>query len=53
VKEKEVDQNQLQQKLEKILFVVEAEDFDIGKQSLNRYIKTSVRKLIDELGHQV
>lgn len=49
VKEKEVDKEQLKQKLEKILSIVEADNFDIGMENLNRYIKMNVKKLLEEL----
>lgn len=50
VKEKAVDKDQLRQKLEKILSIVEADNFDIGMKNLNRYIKMNVKKLLEELG---
>lgn len=49
VKEKEVDKEQLKQKLEKILSIVEADNFDIGMENLNRYIRLNVKKLSEEL----
>lgn len=49
VKEKEVDKKQLKQKLEKILSIVDADNFDIGMENLNRYIRTSAKKLLKEL----
>ncbi len=49
VKEKVVDKEQLKQKLEKILSIVEADNFDIGMENLNRYIRMNVRKLLEEL----
>ncbi len=49
VKEKEVDKEQLKQKLEKILSIVEADNFDIGMENLNRYIRMNVKKLLEEL----
>ncbi|MCI0597469.1 hypothetical protein L0Y34_00105 [Candidatus Parcubacteria bacterium] len=50
VKEKEVDKVQLKEKLEKILSIVEADNFDIGMENLNRYIRVNVKKLLEELG---
>jgi hypothetical protein len=49
VKEKEVDKGQVEQKLEKILSIVEADNFDIGIENLNRYIRMGVKKLLEEL----
>lgn len=49
VKEKEVDKDQLKQKLEKILSIVEADNFDIGMENLNRYVRMNVKKLLEEL----
>jgi len=49
VKEKVVDKEQLRQKLEKILSIVEADNFDIGMENLNRYIRMNVKKLSAEL----
>ncbi len=49
VKEKVVDKEQLRQKLEKILSIVEADNFDIGMENLNRYIRMNTRKLLEEL----
>ncbi|MBI2635323.1 MAG: hypothetical protein HYW79_02150 [Parcubacteria group bacterium] len=49
VKEKAVDKDQLRQKLEKILAIVEADNFDIGMENLNRYIRMNTRKLLEEL----
>ncbi|HOE15168.1 MAG TPA: hypothetical protein PLH82_00440 [Candidatus Paceibacterota bacterium] len=49
VKEKEIDKEQLKQKLEKILSIVEAENFDIGMENLNRYIRMNAKKLLEEL----
>lgn len=49
VKEKEVDKGQLEEKLEKILSIVEADNFDIGMENLNRYIRINVKKLLEEL----
>ncbi len=49
MKEKEVDKEQLKQKLEKILSIVEAENFDIGMENLNRYIRMNAKKLLEEL----
>ncbi|HNW96443.1 MAG TPA: hypothetical protein PLQ44_00075 [Candidatus Paceibacterota bacterium] len=49
VKEKVVDKEQLRQKLEKIISIVEADNFDIGMENLNRYIKINTRKLLEEL----
>ena len=51
VKEKEVNKEQLKQKLEKILSIVEADNFDIGMDSLNRYIRMNTRKLLEELSN--
>ena len=49
VKEKVVDKDQLRQKLEKILSIVEADNFDIGMKNLNRYIRMNMKKLSEEL----
>ncbi len=49
VKEKVVDKEQLRQKLEKILSIVEADNFDIGLVKLNRYIRMNTKKLLEEL----
>jgi len=49
VKEKEVDKGQLKEKLEKILSIVEADNFDIGMENLNRYIRMNVKRLLEEL----
>lgn len=49
IKEKTVDKELLKQKLEKIISIVELDSFDIGMESLNRYIKMDTRKLLEEL----
>ncbi|MDQ5957900.1 MAG: hypothetical protein QG665_233 [Patescibacteria group bacterium] len=49
VKEKEVDKQKLKQKLEKILSIVEADNFDMGVEYLNRYIRVNVNKLLEDL----
>lgn len=49
LKEKEVNKEQLNQKLAKILCVVEVKNFDIGMENLNRYIRTNIKKLLEEL----
>ncbi len=49
IKGKEVDKDRLRQKLEKILAAVEADDFDIGMENLNRYIRMNVDQLLREL----
>lgn len=49
IKEKSVDKDQLKQKLEKILSVVEADDFNIGMENLNRYIRMNTKKLLEEI----
>jgi len=49
IKEKEVDRKQLKKKIEDILLVVEADNFDIGTKNLNRYIRMNVKKLLEEL----
>lgn len=46
---KEVDKEELKQKLEKALVTVEAGNFDIGMKNLNRYLKDNIRRLLDEL----
>ncbi len=48
-KEKDVDKEQLKQKLEKVFSIVKVDDFDIGIENLNRYIKVNVKGLLDEL----
>jgi len=50
IKEKDVDKDKLKRKLEKIQSVVETENFDIGMENLNRYIKMNIKKLLEELG---
>jgi negative regulator of replication initiation len=47
--EKTVDRETLRQKLEAVRVMVDSEDFDIGAENLNRYIKTSLKKLLEEL----
>jgi len=39
----------LRQKLEKILSIVEADNFDIGMENLNMYVRMNMRKLLEEL----
>jgi len=46
---KEVDKEELRQKLEKILSIVEADNFDIGMENLNMYVRMNMRKLLEEL----
>ncbi len=49
VKEKNIDKKQLKQKLEKVFATVESDNFDIGMQHLNRYIRMNIKKLLEEL----
>ncbi len=49
MKEREVDREQLKQKLVRVLSIVEADDFDIGLANLNRYLKTNLRRLSEQL----
>jgi hypothetical protein len=49
VKEKEVDQELLEQKLRKILSIVEADNFNIGMENLNRYVRVNIKKLLESL----
>jgi len=49
IKEKIVNREQLKQKLEKILSIIEADNFDIGMNNLNKYIRVNIRKLLEEL----
>ncbi|HRH26797.1 MAG TPA: hypothetical protein PLZ99_01410 [Parcubacteria group bacterium] len=49
IKEKSVDKEQLKQKLEKIIDIVARDDFDIGADNLNRYIRINAKKLLGEL----
>ena len=49
VKTKPVDKIELKKKLEGIRLVVESDDFDIGMENLNRYLKMNIRKLLKEL----
>ncbi len=53
VKEKVVNKEQLRQKLEKVLVMIEADDFDIGMETLNRYIRVNVKKLLEELNNKI
>src|SRR3989344_1735105 len=45
--EKDVNVEKLKQELERYQSIVESSDFDIGIDSLNRYIKTSIHKLLE------
>ena len=51
VKEKkdEVDKAQLKEILEQKLSIVESDNFDIGLENLNRYIRIHIKKLLEEL----
>ncbi len=49
VKEKDIDKVQLKQKLESVFATVESDNFDIGMQNLNRYIRMNIKKLLEEL----
>lgn len=49
VKEKKVDTKELKEKLERIVEKTESKNFDIGIESLNRYIKSRVKKLLEDL----
>ncbi len=49
VKEKSIDKEVLKRKLEKIQSIIEDENFDIGMENLNRYIKINVRNFLKEL----
>jgi len=49
LKEKEIDKMHLLQKLEKIKSIVESENFDIGMENLNRYLRLNIGKLLGEL----
>lgn len=46
---KQVNKDVLKDKLESVRDKVEVEDFDIGVESLNRYIKMSLKKMLEEL----
>jgi hypothetical protein len=48
-KEKSVDKEQLKQKLEKIRSIIESNNFNIGIESVNKYIKININKLLKEL----
>jgi hypothetical protein len=47
--EKTVDRDVLMEKLEAIRRIVESEDFDIGAENLNRYIKFNLHKIMEDL----
>ncbi len=49
IKEKEVNRNELKQRLEKIRTTVFDNNFDTGLESINRYIRINIEKLIKEL----
>lgn len=49
VKEKEVNKGELVEKLERIQTIVEDDNFDIGMENLNRYIKINIKRLLNEL----
>lgn len=49
VKDKTIDKEQLLEKLKNIQLIVGNENFDMGMESLNRYIKISADKLLKEL----
>lgn len=48
-KEKSVDKKKLREKLETIKLIVEAKDFDIGMENLNRYLRININKMLAEL----
>lgn len=47
--EKHVDREALKSKLESVKRKVESEDFDIGVENLNRYIRMNLKRMLDEL----
>lgn len=47
--EKAIDKDQLRQKLERIKSTVESENFDIGMENLNRYIRININLFLEEL----
>lgn len=49
LKEKNIDRQSLKQKMEKIQFIVEGENFDTGMENLNRYIEINIKKMLEEL----
>jgi len=49
VKEKVANKEQLRQKLKKVLSIIEADNFDIGMNNLNRYIRINIKRLLAEL----
>ena len=49
VKEKEVNKEELVDKLERIQTIVDDNNFDIGMENLNRYIKINIKRLLNEL----
>jgi hypothetical protein len=51
--EKIVDKPELKKKLEGIMLVVESDDFDIGMENLNQYLKINIKKLLKELEQDV
>lgn len=49
IQEKKVDKKELKQKLEKIIAITEGDNFDMGIDKINRYIKMNAVKLLKEL----
>jgi hypothetical protein len=47
--EKNIDKNKLIQKLERIKSVVDSDSFDIGMENLNRYIKSNINRILNEV----
>jgi hypothetical protein len=49
VQEQELDKRELRDKLSRYYSIITEEDFDIGVKHLNRYLKTNIKKLLEEL----
>lgn len=49
LKKRGFDKRQLKEKLERIILVIDADDFDIGMKNLNRYIRINVKRLLRDL----
>lgn len=49
VQEQELDKRELRDKLSRYYSIITAEDFDIGVESLNRYLRMNIKKLLEEL----
>lgn len=47
--DKHVDRDALKSKLESVKRKVESDDFDIGVENLNRYIRMNLKRMLDEL----